>query len=173
MSQKRRSPRENGPGQFPSMTSPTQGAISECTEISSETSGNERENDDYSLTFRQRAVLTTVAISRSVAQAARDSGIAESTLRRWLADPSFRRELTRVRQEYQVLNRQQALAAVPIGMSVVVALATGATDEALRFRAARFLVEHGDKQGDIDGLSDELQELRDAIQSSDNTNALD
>ena len=138
----------------------------------SETSGNEQENDDSSLTFRQQSVLPTVAVSHSIAQASRDSGVAESTLRRWLSDPSFRSELARVRQEYQVLSRQQALAGIPIGMSVIVELATGAEDKALRFRAARFLVEHGNRQGNIERLSDDLLDLQEAIQSSDNTNQL-
>ena len=161
-------PRHNTPVKSLSTTSTNESGITERSEMS----GNERENDDFSLTFRQQAVLPTVAVSHSIAQASRDSGLAESTLRRWLADPSFRTELARVRQEYQVLSRQQALAGIPIGMSVIVELATGAEDKALRFRAARFLVEHGDRQGNLERLSDDLLDLQEAIQSSDNTNQL-
>ncbi len=133
---------------------------------SAETSGNERENDDSDLTFRQQAVLPTVAVSTSVAQAARDSGIAESTLRRWLEDPSFREELARIRQESHSLVRQQIQTAMPTGIAVITELATKGSDEALRLRAARYLVEYGIKLGDLDKLSDDLQDLREAVKGT-------
>ena len=83
--------------------------------------------------------------------------------------PPFREELNRVRQEYLLLNQHQALGGIPVGMSVIVELATLADDQALRFRAAKFLVERGDRHGDFDRLSDDLQDLQEAIRNSDNT----
>ena len=56
------------------------------------------------LTFRQQAALPRIALAQ--AQAARDAGVAESTLRRWLQDPSFRQEPDRLRQESYDLARQ-------------------------------------------------------------------
>ncbi len=57
-----------------------------------EMTGNGREIEISELTFRQ--------------QAARDTGVAERTLRRWLEDPSFREEFDRLRQESYDLARQ-------------------------------------------------------------------
>ena len=136
----------------------------------SETSGNEREIEDFSLTFRQHAVLPTIAVSHSIAQAARDSGIAESTLRRWLTDPSFRTALTHVRQERQALIAHQAQAALSIGMSITTELAIQATDPAIQLRAARSLLEYGVKLLDLERISDDLQDLHEAVYGSDNSN---
>ena len=137
-------------------------------------------------------------------------GIAESTLRRWLEDPSFREELARIRQESHSLVRQQIQTAMPTGIAVITELATKGSDEALRLRAARYLVEprcweysrkprvkrgcrasapataagklsmtrylgmppknfqavHGIKLGDLDKLSDDLQDLREAVKGT-------
>ena len=51
-----------------------------------------REIEISKLTFRQQAALPRIALARSLAQAARDAGVSERTLRRWLQDPSFRQE---------------------------------------------------------------------------------
>ena len=69
-------------------------------------SANDREIEISELTFRQQAALPRIALARSLAQAARDTGVAERTLRRWLEDPSFRQELDRLRQESYDLARQ-------------------------------------------------------------------
>ena len=57
------------------------------------TAGNGREIEISELIFRQRAALPKIALAQSLAQAARDTGVAERTLRRWLENPSFREEL--------------------------------------------------------------------------------
>ena len=133
---------------------------------SSETSGTEGENDDSELTFRQQALLPAIALSNSIAEAARDSGIPESTLRRWLEDPSFKEELARVRQESHSIARHQIQTAMPLGISVIVELAIKDPDSALRLRAARCLVDYGLKLGDVDNISDELQDLREAARAT-------
>ena len=71
-----------------------------------EMTGNDREIEISELTFRQQVALSRIALARSLAQAARDTGVAERTLRRWLEDPSFRQELDRLRQESYDLARQ-------------------------------------------------------------------
>ena len=58
-----------------------------------EMAGNGREIEISELIFRQRAALPKIALAQSLAQAARDTGVAERTLRRWLENPSFREEL--------------------------------------------------------------------------------
>ena len=68
---------------------------------------NGREIQKSSLTFRQQAALTVIAATPTVAQAARQSGIGESTLYRWLEDDKFRAELIRLREESANLARQE------------------------------------------------------------------
>ena len=41
-----------------------------------------------------------IAASPTIAQAARDCRVSESTIRRWLRDPVFADELELLRQEY-------------------------------------------------------------------------
>ena len=81
-------------------TSPASDAQTQRPEMT----GNDREIKISELTFRQQAALPRIALAQ--AQAARDAGVAESTLRRWLQDPSFRQELDRLRQESYDLARQ-------------------------------------------------------------------
>ncbi len=69
-----------------------------------EMTGNDREIKISELTFRQQAALPRIALAQ--AQAARDAGVAESTLRRWLQDPSFRQEFDRLRQELDRLRQE-------------------------------------------------------------------
>ena len=71
-----------------------------------EMADNGREIEISELTFRQQVALPRIALARSLAQAARDTGVAERTLRRWLEDPSFREEFDRLRQESYDLARQ-------------------------------------------------------------------
>ena len=105
----------------------------------------------------------TLAVSRSIAQAARDSGVAESTLRRWLAEPSFREELDHIRQESYDLARSQAQAVLPACLSVVAETALESQDPALRFRAARFLISYSTKLTEIDQLRADLKDLDEAV----------
>ena len=130
---------------------------------SSEMSGNERTMEISELTFRQQSVLPILAVSRSLAQAARDSGVAESTLRRWLSDSDFRDELDRIRQESYDLARRQAQAVLPACLSVVSELAFESPDPALRFRAARFLITYASRIGEIDSLRADIQDLNEAM----------
>ena len=69
-------------------------------------SGNEREVEKSNLTFPRQAALPIIAASPTISQAARTSGIGESTLRRWLKDDHFLDEMTRLRQESANLTRR-------------------------------------------------------------------
>ena len=88
MSNKRKpSSRSNTPGRNPG-NRPANSAVPAVPE----TTGNSLDFEISGLTFRQQSALHTVAVSRSVAQASRDSGVSEKTLRKWRDDPSFSRE---------------------------------------------------------------------------------
>ena len=115
------------------------------------------------LTFRQQSVMPILAVSRSIAQAARDSGVAESTLRRWLSEPLFREELDRIRRESLDLSRQQLEAVLPACISAMAETALQGENPSLRFRAQRFLINLGTRSVDTVRLSAELAELRDAL----------
>ena len=129
-------------------------------------SANDREIEFSELPFRQQAALPTIALARSLAQAARDTGVAERTLRRWLEDPSFRQELDRLRQESYDLARQQAQAAMPMCLSILADAALESPDPALRLRAARYLLSYGVKFVEADNLKERLNAVEDAFHSA-------
>ena len=131
-----------------------------------EMAANGREIEISELTFRQQAALPTIALARSLAQAARDTGVAERTLRRWLEDPSFRQELDRLRQESYDLARQQAQAAMPMCLSILADAALESPDPALRVRAARYLLSYGVKFVEADNLKERLNAVEDAFHSA-------
>ena len=131
-----------------------------------EMADNGREIEFSELTFRQQAALPTIALARSLAQAAKDTGVAERTLRRWLEDPSFRQELDRLRQESYDLARQQAQAAMPMCLSILADAALESPDPALRLRAARYLLSYGLKFLEVDNLKERLNAVEDAFHSA-------
>ena len=101
-----------------------------------EMTGNDREIEISTLTFRQQASLPAIAFAPTITQAARDSGVGESTLRRWLQVPDFRQQLDHFRQESADLARQQAQILLPRCLSVF-AEAMDSPDLSLPLRAAR------------------------------------
>ena len=136
---------------------------------SSEMNGNDRLIEISELTFRQQSVLPVLSVARSIAQAARDTGVAESTLRRWLSEPSFREQLDDLRKEAYDLARKQAQAVMPACLSVVAELALEGQDPALRFRAARFLISYARKIDEIADLRTEMIDLREAVDLKNST----
>ena len=52
--------------------------------------GNEWNKKISDLTFHQQSALPSVVVAPSIAEAARKTGVADSTLRRWLEEPAFR-----------------------------------------------------------------------------------
>ncbi len=128
-----------------------------------ETTGNYRDIEISRLTFRQQSSLPIVAISRTVAQASRDSGVSEKTLRKWLEDPSFRTELDLLRQESYDLARKQLQALMPHCLSIFAEMAAEADDQAIRLRAARYLMNYAVKFHDHDKIADDVHELRAAL----------
>ena len=115
------------------------------------------------LTFRQQSVMPILAVSRSIAQAARDSGVAESTLRRWLSEPLFREELDRIRRESLDLSRQQLEAVLPACISAMAETALQGENPSLRFRAQRFLINLGTRSIEAGNLSVRVGDLLQAL----------
>ena len=118
------------------------------------------------IAFRQQSALPVIAVSRTIAQASRDSGVAERTLRRWLSDPAFREELDRIRMESYDLARKQLQAAMPRALSVIFETAEMASDPALRLRAARYLVACNDRLHELETLRNEIKDLKESAQQA-------
>ena len=125
-------------------------------------SGNERVIENSNLTFRQRSALPTIAASPTMAQAARSSGIGESTLRRWLEDDSFRDELTRLRQESSILARQELQGLMLRSVSVL-AEAMNNPDVTVQLRAARYALSFAVQIGEAEKLRSDIQALEEVL----------
>ena len=97
----------------------------------------DREIEKSLLSFRQQSALSIVASSPTISQAAHTAGISEVTLRRWLNDDAFRRELTRQRQGSAALARQE-IQGLMLRSIAVIADALADPDVAIRLRAARY-----------------------------------
>ena len=137
-------------------------------------SGNERENQkdgattaktEASLTFRQQSALPIIAASPTTAQAARSSGIGESTLRRWLEDPNFRHEIVLLRQESASLARQELQGLMLRSVSVL-SEAMEDPDMAIRLRAARFALSFSVQICEAERLRSDIQALQEALSHS-------
>ena len=98
---------------------------------------NKRGTKISSISRRQHSALPIIAATPTLAQAARSSGIGESTLYRWLQDDNFRDELTRLRQEAADLAKRE-LQGIMLRSVSIFAEALEHPDIALRLRAARY-----------------------------------
>ena len=123
---------------------------------------NEREIKKPNLTFRQQAALSIIAATPTIAQAARQAGIGESTLYRWLEDDHFRVELARIREESADLARQELQGLMLRGVSVI-AEAMDDPDKAVRLRAARYAVSFAARIGEVEKLRKEIQDIEAAM----------
>ena len=85
---RRREPRKN-PKTRASNTRQTPPALSLPRGERPEMTGNDRETKISILTNRQQGALPVIAAAPTIAQAARDCHLSESTLCRWLRDPTF------------------------------------------------------------------------------------
>ena len=134
-------------------------------------SGNERETEKFSLTLRQQSALPIIAASPTVAQAARVSGIGESTLRRWLDEDGFRDELTRLRQESADLARQE-LQGLMLRRVSVLNEALDHPDQAIRLRAARYALSFAARIREAETIRKDIQTLEDALRFSADLHSL-
>ena len=118
----------------------------------------------FALTFRQQSALPIVALSPTVAQASRDSGVAERTLRRWLEDPAFHDELDRYRQDSYNLARMQFQASLPDCFSYLAEIAGESDDPAIRIRAIRCMMTFGTKFSEIEEIGARIRDAQEAIE---------
>ena len=87
---------------------PARSQIGQPPPKSAEMNGNEWNSKISDLTFRQQSALPSVVVASSIAGAARKTGVAESTLRRWLEEPAFREELDRRQAKPSQLYRMKS-----------------------------------------------------------------
>lgn len=134
-----------------------------CPPESAESGGIQRKIKKSGLTFSQQSALTILAYSPTIAQAARSSGIGESTLRHWINhDPLFRQELARLRQESSDLARQELHGLMLRSVSVF-SEAMSHPDIAIRLRAARYALSFALRISENEKLSADIQALEEAL----------
>ena len=129
-----------------------------------EMDGNDGKPKISLLSSRQQGVLPVIAAAPTIAQAARDCHVSESTLRRWLRDPAFAEELDLLRQEYADQVSQQCLGLILRGMSVL-AEAMDDPDRALRLRATRYAMTFAVHLHESVKLNADICEMRDSLDS--------
>lgn len=145
----------------PSQLPPAQaGPQAERTEMT----GNDGKTKISILNSRQQGALPVIAAAPTIAQAARDCRLSESTLRRWLRDPAFAGELDLLRQEYASQINQQCLALVLRGMNNL-AEAMEDPDRHLRFRATRYAMSFAVHLQETMRLNADIREMRDSLDS--------
>ena len=163
---KRASPQSGKPRPAPiALANPTPVSLVAMNPGEAEMSGNGPEILIPTLTFRQQAALPAIALAPNITRAARDSGIGQSTLRRWLQGPHFRQQLAHFRQESADLARQQAQSLLPRCLSVFAEAMEG-PDLSLRLRAARYAMSFALQLAEVQTLKSSLQELEEAIQAT-------
>ncbi len=146
----------------PNPVIPAQAGIHTVDPEREEMGENGREIQKSSLTFRQQAALTVIAATPTVAQAARQSGIGESTLYRWLEDDKFRAELIRLREESANLARQELQGLMLRSVSVI-AEAMDDPDKAIRLRAARYAMSFAARIGEVEKMRQEIRDIESAL----------
>ena len=130
-----------------------------------EMGGNGRGTKNSSLSRRQQAALPVIAATPTLAQAARSSGIGESTLYRWLEDDDFRNELARLRQEAADLAKRE-LQGVMLRSVSVLAEALDHPDMNIRLRAARYGMSFAVQISEVEKLRADLQAVEDGLAQS-------
>ena len=123
---------------------------------------NERPIENSSLSTRRQAAIPIIAFSQSNREASINVGISESTLYRWLEDPSFRDELTRVRKEAASLAVQE-LRGHLLESVFVLAEALRSQNEVVRTRCARHLISFAIQLSEIEEIRADLREIETAL----------
>ena len=126
---------------------------------------NERGSKTSSLSRRQQSALPVIAATPTLSQAARSSGIGESTLYRWLEDPGFREELIRLRQEAADLAKRE-LQGVMLRSVTVISDALEDPEIAIRLRAARYGMSFAVQISEVEKLRADLQAVEDGLPQS-------
>ena len=122
-----------------------------------------------SLTHRQQVALPIIALNPSIRAAARLSGIGESTIYRWLADPVFRQQVGLFRQEAADRLRHE-IQAIMLRSFAVMGEAMASPDEAIRLRAARYAMTAAHRINDVEQLRADLQALENTVNLANSSN---
>ena len=160
---RKRKPRKN-PNNRASNPRHNPPALSQPKGERAEMTGNDGEKKISILTNRQQGALPVIAAAPTLAQAARDCRVSESTLRRWLRDPAFAEELDLLRQEYADQVSQQCLGLLLRGMSVL-AESMEDPDRNLRLRATRYAMTFAVHLHESMKLNADIREMRDSLDS--------
>ncbi len=129
-----------------------------------EMDGIDRKTKISILNSRQQGALPVIAAAPTIAQAARDCRVSESTIRRWLRDPAFAEELDLLRQEYASQVSQQCLGLLLRGMNVL-AESMEDPDGALRLRATRYAMTFAVHLHESMKLNADIREMRNSLES--------
>ena len=113
--------------------------------------GNGRHNADPALIVSLAAGLTN-------AQAAKEAGVSERTVRRRLDDPVFRQQVTAARAE-TVAQTAARLTAAGLGAVTTLLKLLNAEAESVRLGAARSILDLGFKAREIGELEERLASL--------------
>lgn len=127
-----------------------------------EMGGNGREIDLSDLSPRQQAALPIVACVPTIAQAAREAGVGETTLRRWLNDPAFSSRLSQLRLQSLNVARQKLLELTPLSISVL-ADSMCHSDPSIRLRAANYALSLNLRAAEIETLHSKLAHLESTV----------
>ena len=121
------------------------------------------------LTRRQILALPILAAAPNMTQAARDAGISESTLYRWLQDEKFRDALRRLTAEAAERIHQELQSLTLRSLKVLADLMED-TDPIVRLRAARTVAAMGLRTIDAGSLRNSIQALEAALPPAIQTN---
>ena len=106
--------------------------------------------------------MLVMASAPSLAQAARTSGFAGRTPRRWLEGDDIRGELTRLRQESAELARMELQGPMLRSVSVL-SEAMDDADKAIRLRAARYAISFPVRMCETEKLKKDIEDLEEAV----------
>ena len=132
-----------------------------CIDLGSTDKGGRLEGI-AALSPRQQSALSVVAFSPSLNQAATNSGIGKTTLRRWMNDPAFRDEVIRTRREAAELASHEIRGMTLRAVSVI-NMAMDHPDPVISLRAARYALSFGGRNMDVQMLATELDDLKSSL----------
>ena len=113
-------------------------------------------------TPRQQKAMFALAAAPTIAEAARQSRVGYTTLRRWLKDDDFRKELDRLRQEAAELAAAQ-LQGLMLKSVMILANAMDDPSSYVRLHAARTALSYGVRLGQLEKFQQQLEAVEDAL----------
>jgi transposase len=124
--------------------------------------GSGRKNAD-------RALMLALACGATIENAARKSGISESTVYRRLKDPGFKRELAKLQSEMVQRATAMLTASTTEAAKTLLALQDLSMPPAVRLGAARAVVDFGIKMRQMGELEERLAAMEALLKDRDKT----